>query len=123
MLRAPRSLAPFVGAAALLLGSTFAGLVPTHAFADSGSGSPTPAVTFRWNVQLDNGKSIAGISPDLPDAIQLAEMGETLTPAQMAMITSALTDEAQQENASLTAIPVPPAPAPAAVVPSDDSGE
>lgn len=115
---APARLLPWAAAGALLLGGVTSGL-PGHAAADASAS----ASTFAWAVQLDNGRSIAGISPDLPDAIQLAELGETLTPAQMAQITQVLTDEAQQQNASLTAVPVPPPPTPTPVVQSDDSGD
>ena len=118
---APARLLPWVAAGALLLGGLGAGLVPRHASADSG----TPAASFVWNVSLDGGmRSIAGVSADLPNAIQLAELGETLTPAELAQITQVLTDEAQQENASLTAVPVPtPAPTSAAAPASDDGGD
>ena len=107
-----------IGAAMLLLGSVLVG-PPSHAFADSSG----PIPTFRWDVHLDNGVSMAGISTDLPDAIRLAELGETLTPSQAALITQVLTNEAQEENASLTAIaPAVPDTMPAPLSPSADDG-
>jgi hypothetical protein len=100
-------------------------------FATSGhaqaAGNDVPgAQHFYWQVQLQN-VSIAGVSPDLPSAMNLAGLGLTLTDTEKSYIATSLTAQALAEGvpttvdapaASLTVAP----PAPATVV-VDNSGE
>ncbi len=114
-------------AAAILLLGGGAAVLPAHVFA---ADSATPAVTtssFLWNVTLSNGTAESGISSDLPSAITLAEIGETLSPADQQMLTATLTQEATAAGASLTATTtdtssMPPAATPTPATQPDDSG-
>lgn len=115
-----------LAAATLLLGGT-AAIVPAHVFA---ADSATPAVTassFTWNVTLSNGTAEGGISSDLPSAITLAEIGESLSPAAQQMLTATLTQQATDAGVSLTATTpdtssTPPATTPTPMPSTDDSG-
>ena len=87
-------------------------------------GSPTASVapSFHWSVQLLGGVAMAGISPDLPAAIQLANEGMKLDDLDAALVARALTQQAQQAGVSMTSTR-PAAVVPTPPLPGDDSGE
>jgi hypothetical protein len=83
----------------------------------------TPIVTpnFHWSIQFPDGSGMAGISADLPAAIDLAIQGTSLSEAERATVMATLTQQAMQRGVSMTSTAPPTKAPPAAPFPNESA--